>query len=344
MRVPTRGDKARHVAKKHGKGVWQRAMIIHILTNETYLGTWHFGKTKMIDDGQKRKHQPKKGMGKQVARPKEEWIPVEVPQIIDPKTFQRAQKRKEELSSISGGHAKREYLMKSRLTCSKCGYALRGQLVRGKHQYYICNGKRQVVPLCDMPSVRGDWLDNIVWEWAKMIIESPENLKDGLDMVQQELQQENQALFERIGIVEEQINNYQAQLDRLLDLYLDGNFPKEVLTERKARLEEMLVSLQSEHNDLMAHVRNVTMTDDQLKYIEEFCATIRTGLDMADFVTKRHIIELLDIRGKIAFENGQKVIYLKCLIDPNEQQPPLPIRTSPSLNIGAIEITLCAFP
>jgi hypothetical protein len=90
------------------------------------------------------------------------------------------------------------------------------------------------------------------------------------------------------------------------------------------------VEYTKEQNDLMAHVRHVTMTDDQLAYIEEFCAKIRTSLDQADFNAKRQIIELLDIRGKIAFENGQKVVYLKCLIDPKEQQQRLPIQILPS--------------
>jgi len=70
----------------------------------------------------------------------------------------------------------------------------------------------------------------------------------------------------------------------------------------------------------LSHVRQVTITDDQLNYIEEFCAKIRKGLDRADFNTKRQIIELLDIQGKYAVENGEKVIYLKCLIDPKEGQ------------------------
>ena len=80
------------------------------------------------------------------------------------------------------------------------------------------------------------------------------------------------------------------------------------------------------------HVRHVTMTDDQLSYIEAFWAKIRTGLDQADFNAKHQFIEVLDIRGKIAFENGQKVVYLKCLTDPKEQQQRLPIRTSPLSN------------
>lgn len=43
--------------------------------------------------------------------------------------------------------------------------------------------------------------------------------------------------------------------------------------------------------------------------------------------TRRQIIEPLDVRGKIAYENGEKVIYLKCLIPP-EQQPLYPVPTS----------------
>jgi hypothetical protein len=37
-------------------------------------------------------------------------------------------------------------------------------------------------------------------------------------------------------------------------------------------------------------------------------------------------IELLDIHRIIAFENGQKVVYLKCLIAPQEQQQRLPMQ------------------
>src|SRR5512143_864673 len=91
MGVPTRGDAQTHVAKKHGKGVWQRATVIHVLTNETYTGTWYFGKTKIIEDGQHRAVKPKCGLGKQVARARDEWIPVDVPAIISRSDFARVQ-------------------------------------------------------------------------------------------------------------------------------------------------------------------------------------------------------------------------------------------------------------
>lgn len=70
------------------------------------------------------------------------------------------------------------------------------------------------------------------------------------------------------------------------------------------------------------------MSDDQLSLIETFCDRIRPVFDQAEFGTRRQIIEMLDVRGKIAFENGEKVICLKCLVIP-EQQPLVPMRILP---------------
>ncbi len=141
-------------------------------------------------------------------------------------------------------------------------------------------------------------------------------------------------------LIDEQIQEHQKQLDKLLDLYLSGDFPKDILTERKSHLEQMITSLSKENSDLAGHIRQVTMTDDQLSYIEAFCAKIRNGLDQADFNTKRQIIELLEVRGKIAFENNEKVIYIKCLI-PQQQVSRVPI--SHLSNTGATAIMSCAF-
>ncbi len=316
--IPTRGDKQIHYAKKFGYGVWQRAMIIHILTNKTYTGVWYFGKTKMVEDGFQRAPKSKRGMGKQVPSAREEWIPVSVPVIIDSKVFEEVQKRKEYIKQMLSERTEHEYLMKGRLTCAKCGYSVRGHTIRHKHYYYYCSGKATIVKLCDIPNVRGDLVDAIVWQWAKSIVENPENMRVGLDNVQNEFEQANQSLYTRMEIIDEQVQEHQKQLDRLLDLYLAGNFPKDALNDRKYRLEQMLTDLQKEKNELLGHIRKVSITDDQLAYIESFCDKIRKGLDQADFKTRRKILELLDIRGKIAVENDERVIYLKCLIGPEQ--------------------------
>jgi len=42
-------------------------------------------------------------------------------------------------------------------------------------------------------------------------------------------------------------------------------------------------------------------------------------LERANFDSKRQILEFLDVRGKIAFESGEKVVYFRCQIDPIDQ-------------------------
>ena len=89
MQIPTRGDKQKHVFKKREFAYWTDAMIRHILMNHAYTGTWYFGKTQMVSDGkdQSRKVVNKRGLGRQIPRPRNEWISVQVPAIIDRATF-----------------------------------------------------------------------------------------------------------------------------------------------------------------------------------------------------------------------------------------------------------------
>jgi hypothetical protein len=100
---------------------------------------------------------------------------------------------------------------------------------------------------------------------------------------------------DHLSILEEQVQERQKHLDKLLDPCLSGDCPKELLTKRKTRLEEMLANLRKEQNEIAAPTRKVSMTDDQLSYIKVFCAKIRIGLDQTDLSTKRHIIEVLDM-------------------------------------------------
>jgi hypothetical protein len=102
-----------------------------------------------------------------------------------------------------------------------------------------------------------------------------------------------------------------------------------MLLERKTRLEKTKEDLKSEHADLDAHIQSVIRTDDQIDDIKSFCEIVRDGLNAVTFEEKRRIIDLLDVRGKLAVENGEKVIYLRCVID---QQRLSVVQTLPWLN------------
>ena len=341
MNVPTRGDQQKHIAKKRPAGVWSAGMIRHILTNETYTGIWHYGKTKMVGDGMNVTHKvvSKRGLGKQVPRSRDEWVAVTVPAIIDRESFDRAKERLHLNAEQSKRNTRREYLLGRRLTCAVCGYTYVGITRREKLRYYRCNGAHQRPRVCTMPHVRGDLLDNVVWEWVKTTMQNPKSLAAGLRANQSEKEHANAALGERLSLIESQLQNKQGELKRLLDLYLSGNFPKEMLLERKQQLEQTVVDLERERTDVVSHIQTVLITDKDIAEIEEWCAEVREGLDAATFEDKQRYFTLLDVRGKLAIENSEKVVYIKCKI--GKQRVSVAV-TSHSSSTGAIAIPFTA--
>jgi site-specific DNA recombinase len=204
------------------------------------------------------------------------------------------------------------YLLSHRLRCAKCGYGYRGQVIRGKFLYYICNGTRQIKSRCNMPHIRGEQLEDQIWQWIKSVMQDPVHLAAGLRASQQEAERENSAVRERVSIIESQIAETQSQLNRLLDLFVSGEFSKEMLLERKTRLEDTLVELERTKAELNTHLLTAVLSDDQIAELEAFCAEVRTGLDNATFEDKRRYFDLLDVRGKLTIENNEKVAYLSC--------------------------------
>ena len=321
MGIPTRGDKYAHVAKKRGRCVWTAGMIRNILSNETYTGIWHYGKTRMVSDGKEhyRKPKPKCGFGKQVSRPKEEWIEVPVPAIINSTDLQRTKAIMENNKEQSRRQVRHQYLMGRRLKCSKCGYSYVGKSRKGKHLYYYCKGREQKpVSLCDMPIFRCDLIDNTIWEWVRCMLEAPEAFAEGLRGMQEETRRKNRALYDRLELIESQLSETEKQRDRLLDLYLSGDFQKEILQERKSRLDTLISDLRKEHTQLSTYLQELTYTDADIVTIEKFSAKINHNLDMATFEGKRRILDMLDVRGTLAIENDERVLYVSCLIAPQQ--------------------------
>ncbi|MGD0172857.1 MAG: recombinase family protein [Anaerolineales bacterium] len=343
MRIPTRGDKVKHVAKKRGFGIWTAAMVRHILMNETYTGVWHYGKTVMVMDGNKKKRLTgmKRGLGKQVQRPRAEWVPVEVPAIIGNDIFDKAKDRRLINFEQSKRSSKNEYLLGRRLRCAKCGYTYQGRTRSGKNQYYFCHGRSQrPVSLCDMPLFQAKRLETAVWEWLRSLLLHPDQLAQGLRGKQAEMEAANNVIRERESLLEIRISKTRNQLEKLLDLYLEDNFPKEVLNDRKAELERELAEMIREQTELSSYLIPVGLPDENIEVIESFCSEVRSGLDNATFEDKRRYMDLLDLRCKLALEDQEKVAYIKCKLGAQRRSLVL---TSPSSNIGGTGTTHCAF-
>jgi hypothetical protein len=159
-------------------------------------------------------------------------------------------------------------------------------------------------------------VDDIVWEWIKSFLTNPEALALGLETYQAEREKENQPIRERLEVVDNLLGDNRSQLERLLDLYLSGDFPKEILIERRKRLETTIEALEKERVGLVARLEEQTFTPDQMQTIRDFAAQEAEGLERADqdFETRRRMIEALDVQATLTVEDGVKVAYARCIL------------------------------
>lgn len=213
-----------------------------------------------------------------------------------------------------------EYLMGRRLYCAVCGSKIVGRPSRqgeSLYLYYACQARYNFARTCTLKTYfRSELVDEAVWKWIKSFLTDPTELVNGFRAYQEERERENAPLRERLSVVNELLDENRSQLDRLLDLYLSGDFPKDLLTERKNRLETTVAALDQERTSLTNHLEAQSLTDDEMQSLRAFAAEVARGLDAAeqDFETRREIIELLNVEGTLAMEDEQKVTYVRCML------------------------------
>jgi len=288
---------ARH-KKKRRAGEWAVSSVSWLIRNEVYAGVWRYGK--------RRKDKPSIG--------------VEVPAIVSRETWEAAQARRAQNKRDSRRNLKREYLLRRRAFC-ECGYKMIAQAktTGGKvYLYYRCSDSigATALPACKSPHFRADHVDAVVWDWIKSFLTDPATLTEGLEAQREEREKANEPLRDRLAVADSLLADNRRQLERLLDLYLSGDFDKEMLTERKARLETTIGALERERADLVARLDAKTLTDEQIQTITDLAERVKRRLPALDesFEARRRLIELLDVWVTLAVEDGKKIVYARCLL------------------------------
>ena len=153
--------------RKLSTGGWHPSALHDMLTNETYIGTLYYGKRE-------RKASPNNPDRKTAWRrkPKEEWISIAVPAIIDQETFHATQARFKHNAQNSRRNRKYEYLLcNRRLRCGHCGYVMTGRYNPMKDwRYYRCNGYRYQADHSLCRNVGADRLEKTVWDAIERVL------------------------------------------------------------------------------------------------------------------------------------------------------------------------------
>jgi len=302
--LPTAND-IRGGPKSSGYGVWNPSSIGHILSNETYAGVWHYGKSKSVH-------------GRFSKNGRDHWVAVDVPPIIERSLWDAAQERRDVNKRFPVNKKKYDYLLSGRLVCGSCGLAMSGRTTKNGdrlYQYYFCPVKMNHSPrTCDLPYFPSIQVDGAVWDWLKNWLCDPDRLAAGLEAYRSTQTRANSPILDRLETVENLLAENREQVERLLDLFLAGDFPREMLGERKSRLETTITALEEEKKSLQESLNAGELTETQTQNIIEFSKQVQMGMEKADqsFATQRQIVELLDVSVTLAVEDGERVVYLSC--------------------------------
>jgi site-specific DNA recombinase len=153
--------------------VWHGSTVSSILRNITYTGTLYDGKTQRIPG---KSNPDKKTRYRRV--PREEWVAIPVPQIIDLATFEAAQAQLARNKQHARRNRTHEYLfVGGRLRCGQCGSSLSGACTtKGARRYRCSRGNhayKDVVAPHTRRSVLASAIEPVVWNAVERVLNNP---------------------------------------------------------------------------------------------------------------------------------------------------------------------------
>jgi site-specific DNA recombinase len=298
-----------------GKTVWDRSMVWGMLKNPAYIGTAAFGKTRQEPLRPRlraqRGHalQPRRAVST-VDVPREEWLAIPVPALVEPEVFAAVQEQLRE----NQRHARQSrrgalYLLQGLVQCQQCGYAYYGKRLspsarKGKpraYAYYRCLGTDAYrfggERVCQNTQVRTDLLDLAVWREVCTLLAHPERLAEEY---RRRLQPETGAKHMPLATVEEQLAKLRQGVARVIDSYAEGLIDKPEFEPRITRLRQRLARLEEQRQQLAEEAALHADLQLIIGRLEDFAAKVHNGLETADWASQRDLIRALVKRVEVA--------------------------------------------
>jgi site-specific DNA recombinase len=295
---------AQGVPTQKGISPWERSVVWGILRNPAYKGTAYFGKTQVSE--RKRITRPLRQNGgfsprshTSCERPKEEWIEIRVPAIINEETFAISQERLEKNKQLSARSTKVPTILQGILVCSICGYAYyRCSTVSAQRKiyYYRClgsdNHRHHNGRVCNNRPIRQDYLDEIVWERVIRLLEDPLMVRKEIERRVQESQSAHPTQRKKEELLQEKVR-LQRAIDKLLDAYQEELLPLSELRKRIPDLRKKEASLLSQIQTLEANAVDQEKILQLAGNIEDFLSHMRNSAQTLDVFARQKIVRLL---------------------------------------------------
>lgn len=172
--------------RKSKRGVWSNSTLVSLLRNETYIGKAHYLKSygTIPENPLKQEKYKKIKKTSRKFRPREEWIAINTPIIIDHSLYDQTRNQLKNNFELCQRNRKNEYLLSGRIYCT-CGDRRAGEgAQKGKHLYYRCTNRVLRFPLpstCKEGGINARIADSLVWDELSKLVSSPRLIKTQTD-------------------------------------------------------------------------------------------------------------------------------------------------------------------
>ncbi len=173
------------VSPRKGKSeFWTKGPLVRLLGCESYVtGIIHYNKSEAIVAKNPTKHDKYKKVKRSSRRerPREDWLPFEVPIILEDKElFNKVQRILDHNKKYARKNKKYNYLLSGLVFC-ECGIRRAGDGANSHgHHYYRCAERIYTFPAknkCTSPGVNAVLLDGFTWKHLSEFLTNPQELR-----------------------------------------------------------------------------------------------------------------------------------------------------------------------
>ena len=302
-RLDAEGIRPRHAER------WPTATVAVILRNEAYVGRAAYLKTVGTGKPARRNRTGRRKAGTvrrltgRAARPREAWIELPVPAIVEETVFARAQRRRAENRRFSPRKSTDPTLLQGLCVCAGCGYTIgrnSGNSGKGSNgrriHYYRCHGidgwRRPQGAVCDNPPVRADELDAAVWREVLALLENPQLVRSEIDR-RIAAANDTASNDRRTEALRAESSRNQTRMRRLLDAYQEGLVTLDELRGRNAPMQTRQRAVLSELDALRTAKLDRQSRLALATTVERFLTRMREAAGSLSIVERQRVVRLL---------------------------------------------------
>ncbi len=285
--------------RKSTRGVWNTSTLSTLFKNRTYIGEGHFGASYAVvpqNPLKTDKYRKNKKSSRKI-NPREDWILIETPALIDRDLFDKARKQIESNFTFSQRNKKNQYLLAGKIWCT-CNTRRTGEGPQhGKYLYYRCSNRVKCFPLpanCQEKGINARIADSLVWKRISKLMGSPSLMKEQIERFVKTEKNKKVGTTINVDTTNLEITKLKEEESRYVRAYGEGILSIEQLKEYQLPIQKKLNVLQTQISRASREaLEQVEMKSGNPtnKQIEAFAQAAKRSLVDLPFSIKKGILD-----------------------------------------------------